>query len=416
MKKTGSLTFFIVKLVIIPMLFLSVIQSIFFAYGSYALSKSNVFDTLESTCISAYELVRPDGSVKLDGETAAECFDTIKQQTGIDITIFEEDRRKITTIRDQNGERAVGTRASVAVVRNVINKGEVFTSDKVGINGVNYFVYYMPLKDDSGEVTGMTFAGKSCAEVKKAVTRDTIRSLGISWLITLAVGFLSVLAAGRMTRALASAADLLNRIADGDTECTADEELINRRDEIGSMGRAAVSLQKSLRNLIGRDPLTKLYNRRAFEHILNDMTERAKEGKTMVVVMGDIDFFKRFNDQWGHACGDAVLCDIALIFRKNVGVCGEAARWGGEEFLLAFCGESYDDVLSRMNRIMEMIHNYRCHYNGEDIPVTMTFGVQRYEKGASIDKTIDLADGKLYYGKDHGRDRIIEQLPDNALQ
>lgn len=270
-----------------------------------------------------------EGGELFDAKSAVECFDSIKEKTGVDITLFEGDKRKITTIRKPDGERAVGTRASAAVVRNVLQKGEVYSSDDIVVNGTRYFGYYIPLTD-----------------------------------------------------------------------------------EIGVMGRAAVKLQRSLRSLIATDPLTELYNRRAFDNILSEMSERSKNGEQMTIVMGDIDFFKRFNDKWGHDCGDAVLRDIAEIIRKNTGVCGEAARWGGEEFLIAFCAESYENVLLRMKNLMETIREYRCHYNGEEIPVTMTFGIEKHESGADPYETIRRADAKLYYGKEHGRNALIESPAD----
>ena len=109
-----------------------------------------------------------------------------------------------------------------------------------------------------------------------------------------------------------------------------------------------------------------------------------------------------------------MLRDIAKIIRKNTGVCGEAARWGGEEFLIAFCGESYENVLSRMKKLMETIREYRCKYNGEEIPVTMTFGIEKHESGADPYETIKRADAKLYYGKEHGRNTLIESLTDET--
>ncbi len=412
MNKGSSLTFKITALVVGPMLLLSAVLSVMFSATNYIRSRNAVFSQLESACVSAYELMKLEGGELFDAKSAVECFDSIKEKTGVDITLFEGDKRKITTIRNPDGERAVGTRASAAVVRNVLQKGEVYSSDDIVVNGTRYFGYYIPLTDESGSCVGMVFAGKSSAEVSENVNRDTFRGLVVSWIVTILLGFFGVVFARNMSGALSEAVVFLDRVSDGDTRCTADESLVSRSDEIGVMGRAAVKLQRSLRSLIATDPLTELYNRRAFDHILSEMSERSKNGEQMTIVMGDIDFFKRFNDKWGHDCGDAVLRDIAEIIRKNTGVCGEAARWGGEEFLIAFCAESYENVLLRMKNLMETIREYRCHYNGEEIPVAMTFGIEKHESGADPYETIRRADAKLYYGKEHGRNALIESPAD----
>ena len=191
----------------------------------------------------------------------------------------------------------------------------------------------------------------------------------------------------------------------------ADARLVNRKDEIGDMGRSAVKLQQALRNLISNDPLTGLYNRRACGIKMNDLRDRAiSEGTPFVAAIGDIDFFKRFNDNYGHACGDKVLKDISGILRDGMRDIGFASRWGGEEFLLIF-SVPYDEALAALGRIMDSIHTYRCKYEGKDIPVTMTFGISNYE-GGTVDALVNTADGRLYYGKNHGRNCIVESIPE----
>ena len=88
-------------------------------------------------------------------------FDGITESTGIYITIFEKDERRITTVTNAVGECAVGTKATSEVVDTVIGRKEEFFSDNVDVNGTPFFGYYMPLTDSGGAVTGMVFAGKS---------------------------------------------------------------------------------------------------------------------------------------------------------------------------------------------------------------------------------------------------------------
>ena len=105
-----------------------------------------------------------EGGELFDAKSAVECFDSIKGKTGVDITLFEGDKRKITTIRKPDGERAVGTRASAAVVRNVLQKGEVYSSDDIVVNGTRYFGYYIPLRRNRRYGQGSRKAAKAASQ------------------------------------------------------------------------------------------------------------------------------------------------------------------------------------------------------------------------------------------------------------
>ncbi|MDE6032198.1 MAG: GGDEF domain-containing protein [Oscillospiraceae bacterium] len=273
----------------------------------------------------------------------------------------------------------------------------------------------MPIADDDGSVTGMVFAGKSRKSVMGYLFSSVAWSLLLSWATTLVAGFLSVLVSRGMVSSLLSAVNFLKAISLGDTECVADDHLVSRRDEIGDMGRSAVKLQQALRNLISNDPLTGLYNRRACGIKMSDMRVKyEEEGAPIVAAIGDIDFFKRFNDNYGHACGDKVLKDIAEILNEGVRDIGFVSRWGGEEFLLVF-GVPYEEAETALERIMDRIRGYRCEYEGQKIPVTMTFGIESYS-GGTVDALVNTADGKLYYGKKHGRNCIVEAIPEEITE
>ncbi|MCM1462251.1 MAG: diguanylate cyclase [Bacteroides sp.] len=394
-------------------------MSAFIGYSGYKNIYNEVSHELSSVCVSVFELLEhseryQDAKYDYFGENT-DMFDRITQRTGIYITVFEGDERKITTTTNPDGSRAVGTRASAEVVDTVLGKGDEFISDNVDVNGSEFFGFYMPIVDDGGGVTGMVFAGKSRESVLNNIVSSVLGSLAISWIMAVAAAILSILVSRRMARSLLSAAEFLKKISLGDTECVADERLVNRADEIGEMGRSAVKLQRSLRELISNDPLTGLYNRRACRIKMNDLRTKAEEGEPFVAAIGDIDFFKRFNDHYGHACGDAVLKDIARLLEEGVREKGFASRWGGEEFLVVFGGVPYQEAVETLHRIMEEIRAYRCGFEGKQLPVTMTFGISPY-RGGTIDALVSEADAKLYYGKNHGRNCIIEELPETVAE
>ena len=412
--KRFGLTGKVAAMTISPLIVLSFVMSVFIGYSGYRNVCDEVSDEMSGICVSVFEMLEHNRryvTEKYDFfDDNPDLFDGITESTGIYITIFEGDERKITTVTNAVGERAVGTKAASEVVDTVIGKNEEFFSDNVDVNGTPFFGYYMPLTDSGGAVTGMVFAGKSRESVMVNLFNSVAGSLVLSWATAMAAGLLSVLVSRGMVNSLLSAANFLKIISQGDTDCVADSRFVDRRDEIGDMGRSAVRLQQALKNLISNDPLTGLYNRRACGIKMKDMRIKAEtENAPFVAAIGDIDFFKQLNDNYGHACGDEVLKDIAGILSDGVRDIGFVSRWGGEEFLLVF-GVPYNEAAAAVRRIMDNIHNYRCRYEGMEISVTMTFGISDY-CGGTVDALVKTADDKLYYGKNHGRDRVVEYIP-----
>ncbi len=155
------------------------------------------------------------------------------------------------------------------------------------------------------------------------------------------------------------------------------------------------------------DPLTKLTNRRSMEkHLALAMENAAQSGSIFSLVMGDIDFFKRVNDTYGHDFGDVVLKTVADMLRESVREEDVVCRWGGEEFLILIRGDK-DEADFVSERIRRRIEEIRIQHNGQDIGVTITLGVSSYVPGKSIEQLIAKADANLYYGKQNGRNRVF---------
>lgn len=413
-KNTFSLKTKIILLSALPTFILGLILSLFCTYSTYRNVYNEIYNELHSMCISMYEFVLTNDVALYsayisdsDYETVNSFFGGIKEGTGIDISYFHGDTRYITTVTDTGGNAIKGTKAAPEVVSAVLESGEDFYSDNVEVNGVRYFGYYMPVSRDDGVIYGMTFAGKSREETENTVAAAILGSLLISLISTFAALGISLLVSAKMVNALETAVLFINRVSEGDTECEPDRKLIGRSDEIGTMGRSVVKLQQSLKLLISTDPLTGLLNRRACNLKLNEIYN-SSGGFT--AIMGDIDFFKKFNDKYGHFCGDEVLKTISSVFKSCVGDNGFAARWGGEEFLIIISSGGYEKGMEIIDNIRTVIKENGVDYNGEKLNVTMTFGVQKYEPGLTAEEVINLADEKLYYGKNHGRDCVIEAL------
>lgn len=175
-----------------------------------------------------------------------------------------------------------------------------------------------------------------------------------------------------------------------------------------AMEQKLVIYNARLKEASQRDSLTGLYNRRAMEEYLKNVIKDTQQYVTWFnVAIGDIDFFKKINDKYGHEAGDVVLKHVADILSAYMKDKGAVARWGGEEFLFVFKGINGEEATVELEKLRAMIENSKVEYNGEEISVTMTFGIDEYSNGFPIDYTISNADKKLYIGKKQGRNRVI---------
>lgn len=156
------------------------------------------------------------------------------------------------------------------------------------------------------------------------------------------------------------------------------------------------------------DPLTKLYNRRAIDTYLEHLVESSrKAGTGFTVAMGDIDFFKKVNDTYGHEGGDEVLRTIGAKMLEFMSMKGRPARWGGEEFLLIFENANGDEAFAQLDQFRHQLKKMPIPYNNQEIFITMTFGMEEYDFSSDIERCIKRADEKLYMGKTAGRNRVI---------
>lgn len=156
----------------------------------------------------------------------------------------------------------------------------------------------------------------------------------------------------------------------------------------------------------GSDQLTGLFNRRRAKECLAEM-EQNKEIGTLSIVMGDIDFFKKVNDTYGHDAGDEVLKSVAQAMREKCAKDAFLCRWGGEEFLMVFSGKNGDETYGIIEEFRRYIMGLTTKVKDAEISITMTFGIAEYDFNGNTESTIKEADEKLYIGKQNGRNRVI---------
>jgi len=156
------------------------------------------------------------------------------------------------------------------------------------------------------------------------------------------------------------------------------------------------------------DSLTGLFNRRTLmKKIENEAMRFKRNQKSFSLLFADIDFFKKINDTYGHAAGDEVLINISNILNTEKREVDQVARWGGEEFLILLPETNLEGAVLHGNKIRELISAKPIIHEGQEIHITMSFGVSEYSEDANIEKTIDQADQRLYLAKNSGRNKVV---------
>lgn len=168
-------------------------------------------------------------------------------------------------------------------------------------------------------------------------------------------------------------------------------------------------LRETLRHQAIRDQLTGLYNRRyLIETLERELSRAATHGQHVAVTMLDIDHFKRFNDSFGHAAGDAVLARLGAILRDWKRGEDIVARYGGEELCVVLPDTSAEQALARIDILREAIGALAIEHQGQTLPpVTVSAGIACYPShGVDRDALINLADETLYRSKREGRNCV----------
>ncbi|MBR1776211.1 diguanylate cyclase [bacterium] len=157
------------------------------------------------------------------------------------------------------------------------------------------------------------------------------------------------------------------------------------------------------------DGLTELYNHRYFQDTLRkqiDIAQRYNQPFSLIIC--DIDFFKKFNDTYGHQAGDAVLRQVAQTLKKNSRTTDYVCRYGGEEMSIILPNTGAEEALLLANRICSAVSEKPFHLTPvETADVTISLGVATFPDNAqSPQDLIEWADKGLYYAKEHGRNQV----------
>lgn len=178
--------------------------------------------------------------------------DKIKSNSGMDVTFFYGDERIMTSAKDANGDRVLGSRAGDKIVEKVLKGGEEYFSSAVSIEGELNYGYFMPVhqNDSDNQIIGMIFVGTNLKE-KEAVVKRILSSICSSvivvMLICIAVG---IRLAGSMSRNIKTSIQLVGRLAEGNLDVWVDDKLLKKKDEIGELSRVTITLRDTMRSTI----------------------------------------------------------------------------------------------------------------------------------------------------------------------
>lgn len=174
--------------------------------------------------------------------------------------------------------------------------------------------------------------------------------------------------------------------------------------------------EQSAQRLAITDPLTGTFNRRTFLELADKEIARAeRSGSELVLIMLDLDHFKRVNDEYGHLGGDEVLRRLVQVLHGCLRREDLLVRYGGEEFCILVPNVALDQATLMAERARSAVQHARFTFNGWSIPVTISLGVAPLMRGKDqgIDQLVGRADEALYSAKKAGRNRVVS-YPQNS--
>jgi len=268
MKKKRSIKKTLVRLSVMPAVFIGLaltaisVHSLWIGMteeisNSLSIAANSLYNTYSLVAPGDYELkdgVLMKGEQQIEGDY--KIVDALKESYGMEITLFYGDERKLTTITDEAGNRVVGTKANPETVHWVLETGRKYFSEKVEINGENYFGYYIPVLNKDKSIVGMAFAGVKRVDVMYSIRDSIMQSVLICVIVIVATMLVCVVASQKIIEALKHITEYLGYLSQSDFSQKMPKIVLRREDEIGDMGRYAEVVGKSLKDMITTDPLT----------------------------------------------------------------------------------------------------------------------------------------------------------------
>lgn len=250
---------------VLPLLVMGVVVFIVAAQRIGRATKNQAYMGMQATTLAIREVFDSSvsGEYRLDengelwkGENVNlsqdnNIVDAIKNDTGLEVTIFFGDTRMLTSFKDENGNRQVGTAASAEVTEAVLNRGEDFKDENIMIFGERYIVYYAPLyQSGTNTPIGMIFLGEKYADVEAIIRAAQTELTVYTICILIACAITSYILGSTINKAIGKAIGYVEQISDGKLGIQIEDNLIKRKDEIGRMCQRLGQLDKNLIGMI----------------------------------------------------------------------------------------------------------------------------------------------------------------------
>ncbi len=180
---------------------------------------------------------------------------------------------------------------------------------------------------------------------------------------------------------------------------------------VQAKNRELEDIRKVLQEQARIDPLTRLYNRRAFmEKVEQEMRRMQRTGRSAGLALLDLDHFKQINDRYGHMAGDMILQGVAARMRTSLREVDILARWGGEEFIVLMPDTDLPTAIQAAERLRKFLSSKPYTAGQQKIPLTVTIGVTAIRPDCTrFRDAYNAADEALYRGKTSGRNQVVSQ-------
>ena len=261
-RKGFKLTTKLLLLMNLPIFAVAIIAVLISAYKQQRLAESMTKQEMHSAASSILQVYNSetdgdysysDGSFRkgitpLTGNYTI--IDNIKQETGIDVTIAYNNTRVLTTIKDDTGNRVIGSEVDSRVM-DAIQSGKNFVARKVKVGNLFYTGYYIPLRQSSDNtIVGTVFCGRPRAEVIDEIKLSIITTLAGVIIVLLIAMVLCAIAMRRITAVNKKTVGNLDKVAMGSLNFQIDTRILSRNDEIGDMGRSLHEMMSAFRSII----------------------------------------------------------------------------------------------------------------------------------------------------------------------
>lgn len=337
-----------------------------------------------------------------------EFIDNMKEIMGVEVTLFCQDVRLQTTLRDTKGRLFINTAVSSVITKDVLKKKKAhFYRSTTNVGDERYFAYYEPIFLEDGTCFGMVGVCRKATDIEKNIRMAVRPILLLSIAAIFVIGAISISYTRILTKRIRILQQFMKKLTKDDFEAEMPAGLLKVEDEIGDLARSGKKMQESIRRQVEYDEMTQLYNRRyGDKNLLKMKAQMQISGIKYCVAIGDIDFFKKVNDNYGHEAGDEVLIHVARVLKEQLLANGFVCRWGGEEFLIVIESHTIEQAEHILQSILDTLRNQTITYQEQQIRVTMSMGLVSVKAEDEIDDILRCADQKLYEAKENGRDQI----------